>query len=329
MSQLRRLRLLIQCQSRRRFNNSPPFLVTISGSLAREKLLRRLDSRWRSISDIAFNVILPRDRKYPSRKLDIRKRIFFSFSFLASYRRAILPGTNMPANVNDWYFLALRREMKPHSNRRPYPVNFPVKFTVQRVPENVADWRRALCGENICHCFFNVFHSPRLCVRARRRSHTLPRACSRGAHTTTYPMTTERTRSLAAGFISIVFQANKREHSHLLPSPCQDSKSPLNYGWISRGVAMRRWDLAPVTGFSILQAIGSFFANEIRRFCSKPAVIRAKLSRFASKTVGSKVSNVEVTTFLIVSATSSYVWWVARRLVARALVGTKIFKVDE
>lgn len=126
----------------------------------------------------------------------------------------------------------------------------------------------ALCGENICHCFFNVFHSLEPCMRVRRHSHTCSTdlyththawshvcvcvcVCVRHIHPISYD-DGENALSRSAGFISIVFQANKRERSHLLPSPCQDSRSLLNYGWISPlGVCKRA---AVVRDFSILQA---------------------------------------------------------------------------
>lgn len=44
---------------------------------------------------------------------------------------------------------------------------------------------------------------------------------------TSYSMTMESSFSYSAGFISIVFQTNKRKRSHLLPLLCQDSKSSL------------------------------------------------------------------------------------------------------
>lgn len=133
------------------------------------------------------------------------------------------------------------REMKPRSKRYSHPVNFPVKFTVQRVPENVAGCWRVLWQKYLPHGFFNVF-SDDACVGVISAhtyecdAHAL-RAHMHRAYTdayTSYSMTMESVLLLCRLYLSIVFHTNKRKRSHLLLLSCQDSKSLLNYYAISR-----------------------------------------------------------------------------------------------
>lgn len=125
------------------------------------------------------------------------------------------------------------REMKLRSKRYSHPVNFPVKFTVQRVPENVAGCWHVLWQKYLPHGFFNVF-SDDACVgvisthRCECDAHALHAHMHRAY--TSYSMT-RRAFSYCAGFISLlcVFHTNKRKRFHLLLLLCQDSKSLLNY----------------------------------------------------------------------------------------------------
>lgn len=73
-----------------------------------------------------------------------------------SYRD--IAGTNTSANVNraDISSPVLRARWNLARKHYSHPVNFPVKFTVQRVPENVADCWRVLWQKYLPHGFFNA-----------------------------------------------------------------------------------------------------------------------------------------------------------------------------
>lgn len=167
---------------------------------------------------------------YLDHKLDSRKIIFFT-----SYRN--IASTNTLVNVDDWYFLssvAPRRNLPLatlESPSRSQPLNFPVRFTVQHVPETVADRWRVLWWKYLPQLFQCFPVVTRMCARdigawcERVHTNEYTRRC---VHIYLIP---RWTASLSlAGFISIafsLFQTNKRECSHLLLPSLPFGHSPM------------------------------------------------------------------------------------------------------
>lgn len=142
---------------------------------------------------------------------------------------AISPATNTPANVDNWYFLGgaaprwnLPRTLK--SRRALATAKFPGEI-----------YRAACTGKcrgpvarfvaKIFATAFSMFSSRDACVRAWywRLMRASTRVDTRDTHKHTYTnmciyvLSPWRWRAtLLPGFISIVFQTNKRERSHLL-----------------------------------------------------------------------------------------------------------------